>query len=74
MSAPLDNIRKLGIHCSSLKDDLVPAMVSLVRGMTNLNSLYIKTSLDGGDAKSVVNVSQCCLLISLSHTFSYSNF
>ncbi|KAH0977179.1 hypothetical protein GBA52_026898 [Prunus armeniaca] len=55
MSAPLDNIRKLGIHCSSLKDDLVPAMVSLVRGMTNLNSLYIKTSLDGGDAKSVVS-------------------
>ncbi|PQP92019.1 F-box/FBD/LRR-repeat protein [Prunus yedoensis var. nudiflora] len=51
MSAPLDNIRKLGIHCSSLKDDLVPAMVSLVRGMTNLNTLYIKTSLDGGDAK-----------------------
>ncbi|XP_021803009.1 F-box/LRR-repeat protein At3g58900-like [Prunus avium] len=55
MSAPLDNIRKLGIHCSSLKDDLVPAMVSLVRGMTNLNSLYIKTSLDGGDTKSVVS-------------------
>ncbi|KAL6269913.1 hypothetical protein ACE6H2_026824 [Prunus campanulata] len=55
MSAPLDNIRKLGIHCSSLKDDLVPAMVSLVRGMTNLNSLYIKTSLDGGDAKSAVS-------------------
>ncbi|XP_008237110.1 PREDICTED: F-box/FBD/LRR-repeat protein At2g26030-like [Prunus mume] len=55
MSAPLDNIRKLGIHCSSLKDDLVPAMVSLVRGMTNLNSLYIKTLPDGGDTKSVVS-------------------
>ncbi|PQM40949.1 hypothetical protein Pyn_02698 [Prunus yedoensis var. nudiflora] len=44
MAAPiLDNICNLRIHCTTLEDDLVPAVVSLLRGMPNLNSLSIRT-------------------------------
>ncbi|KAM0991408.1 hypothetical protein ACFX2C_009795 [Malus domestica] len=43
--APIfDNMRNLSIHCENLNDDLVPGMVSLLRGMPNLNILYVKTS------------------------------
>ncbi|CAL2268278.1 unnamed protein product [Prunus armeniaca] len=52
MVAPiLHNICDLSVHCRNLNDDLVPAAVSLLRGMPNLNILYIKTTsqwiLDG---------------------------
>ncbi|XP_068318529.1 putative F-box/FBD/LRR-repeat protein At4g03220 [Pyrus communis] len=39
----LDNIRNLSIHCESLNNKLVPALVSLLRRMPNLNILCIKT-------------------------------
>ncbi|KAM1198351.1 hypothetical protein ACFX15_009448 [Malus domestica] len=43
--APIfDNMRNLSIHCENLNDDLVPGMVSLLRGIPNLNILYAKTS------------------------------
>ncbi|KAM1525344.1 hypothetical protein ACFX10_009822 [Malus domestica] len=43
--APIfDNMRNLSIHCENLNDDLVPGMVSLLRGIPNLNILYVKTS------------------------------
>ncbi|KAM5559441.1 F-box/LRR-repeat protein [Rosa sericea] len=41
---PLDEISNLGIHIYGLDDDLVPAMVSLLRGMTNLNTLWITSA------------------------------
>ncbi|PRQ18430.1 putative F-box domain, leucine-rich repeat domain, L domain-containing protein [Rosa chinensis] len=41
--APLDDITYLSMHIMSLTDDLVPAMVSLLRGMPNLSTLYIKS-------------------------------
>ncbi|XP_024191400.1 uncharacterized protein LOC112195259 isoform X2 [Rosa chinensis] len=44
MPLPLDEISNLGIHIYSLKDVLVPAMVSLLRGMTNLNTLWITSA------------------------------
>ncbi|CAL9002722.1 unnamed protein product [Prunus brigantina] len=52
MVAPiLHNICDLSVHCWNSNDDLVPAAVSLLRGMPNLNILYIKTTsqsiLDG---------------------------
>ncbi|KAL6183520.1 hypothetical protein ACLB2K_044931 [Fragaria x ananassa] len=33
----------LGMHVKSLSDDLVPAMISLLRGMPNLKTLYINS-------------------------------
>ncbi|KAB2622006.1 F-box protein [Pyrus ussuriensis x Pyrus communis] len=39
----LDNIRNLSIHCESLNNKFVPALVSLLRRMPNLNILCIKT-------------------------------
>ncbi|KAK9927743.1 hypothetical protein M0R45_024912 [Rubus argutus] len=41
--APLDYITYLSMHIMSLTDDLVPAMVSLLRGMPNLSTLYINS-------------------------------
>ncbi|XP_068317919.1 putative F-box/FBD/LRR-repeat protein At5g22610 isoform X1 [Pyrus communis] len=42
----LDNILNLSIHCENLNNRLVPAMVSLLRRMPNLNILCIKTSCE----------------------------
>ncbi|XP_018505980.2 putative F-box protein At3g58860 [Pyrus x bretschneideri] len=39
----LDNVRNLSIHCESLNNKLVPAVVSLLRRMPNLNIFCIKT-------------------------------
>ncbi|KAL6278056.1 hypothetical protein ACE6H2_021657 [Prunus campanulata] len=51
MAAPIfDNLCNLSIHCGRLDDYLVPIVVSLLRGMPNLNTLYIKARtwmLDG---------------------------
>ncbi|VVA25417.1 PREDICTED: F-box/LRR-repeat [Prunus dulcis] len=51
MAAPIfDNLCNLNIHCTRLDDYLVPIVVSLLRGMPNLNTLYIKARswmLDG---------------------------
>ncbi|ONI03619.1 hypothetical protein PRUPE_6G269600 [Prunus persica] len=51
MAAPIfDNLCNLRIHCTRLDDYLVPIVVSLLRGMPNLNTLYIKARswmLDG---------------------------
>ncbi|KAI5325794.1 hypothetical protein L3X38_034868 [Prunus dulcis] len=45
MAAPrLDNICKLKARTRNLDDDLVPALVSLLRGMPNLKILYISTN------------------------------
>ncbi|XP_004301725.1 PREDICTED: F-box/LRR-repeat protein 13-like isoform X2 [Fragaria vesca subsp. vesca] len=43
LHAPLDGTTYLGMHVKSLSDDLVPAMVSLLRGMPNLKTLYINS-------------------------------
>ncbi|PQP92438.1 F-box/FBD/LRR-repeat protein [Prunus yedoensis var. nudiflora] len=43
VSRPFDDISYLGMHIESLDDDIVPAMVSLLRGMPNLKTLYIKS-------------------------------
>ncbi|KAM5573158.1 F-box/FBD/LRR-repeat protein [Rosa sericea] len=43
MHAPLDGTIYLGMHIMNLTDDLVPAMVSLLRGMPNLKTLYINS-------------------------------
>ncbi|XP_062025511.1 uncharacterized protein LOC133741811 [Rosa rugosa] len=43
MHAPLDGTTYLGVHIKSLTDDLVPAMVSLLRGVPNLKTLYINS-------------------------------
>lgn len=57
MAAPiLDNICNLRIHCTTLEDDLVPAVVSLLRGMPNLNSLSIRTRRWNLNAKPVSEV------------------
>lgn len=42
MPAPFDDISYLGVHIESLVDDIVPTMVSLLRGMPNLKTLYVK--------------------------------
>lgn len=45
MAAPrLDNICKLKARTRNLNDDLVPALVSLLRGMPNLKILYTSTN------------------------------
>ncbi|CAN6562054.1 unnamed protein product [Malus baccata var. baccata] len=41
--APLDDIRYLGLHLRSLNNELVPAVVSLLRGVPNLNTLNIES-------------------------------
>ncbi|KAM1798844.1 uncharacterized protein LOC126617895 [Malus sylvestris] len=41
-----DKIQNLSIHCESLNNKLVPAVVSLLRRMPNLNILCIKTSCE----------------------------
>ncbi|KAL6175905.1 hypothetical protein ACLB2K_052543 [Fragaria x ananassa] len=41
LHAPLDGTTYLGMHVKSLSDDLVPAMVSVLRGMPNLKTLYL---------------------------------
>lgn len=43
MAAPICDTSYLHINIASLNNDLVPAMVSLMRGMSNLNTLYIKS-------------------------------
>ncbi|KAM1157675.1 hypothetical protein FF1_028246 [Malus domestica] len=40
---PLDDIRYLGLHLRSLNNELVPAVVSLLRGVPNLNTLNIES-------------------------------
>ncbi|XP_020421469.1 uncharacterized protein LOC18772138 [Prunus persica] len=40
----LDNICNLTLHFTSLNDDLVPAVASLLKGMPNLNFLSMKTT------------------------------
>ncbi|KAI5325492.1 PREDICTED: F-box/LRR-repeat [Prunus dulcis] len=43
MGAPiLDNVCDLSVHCIRLNDDFVPAVVSFLRGMPNLNILCIR--------------------------------
>ncbi|KAM1079021.1 hypothetical protein FF1_013909 [Malus domestica] len=42
MPALFDDISYLGVHIESLVDDMVPTMVSLLRGMPNLKTLYVK--------------------------------
>ncbi|PRQ44089.1 putative F-box domain, FBD domain, leucine-rich repeat domain, L domain-containing protein [Rosa chinensis] len=41
--APLDNVRHLCIHVGYMLDDVVPAMVSILKGIPNLSTLYIKS-------------------------------
>ncbi|KAM2065221.1 hypothetical protein EV1_028001 [Malus domestica] len=41
--APLDDIRYLGLHLRSLNNELVPAVVSLLRGVPSLNTLNIES-------------------------------
>ena len=41
MPLPLDNIHDLTLHVESVNDDFVPAMVSLLRRITTLNTLCI---------------------------------
>lgn len=43
MAAPICDTSYLHINIASLNNDLVPAVVSLMRGMSNLNTLYIKS-------------------------------
>ncbi|XP_062006723.1 uncharacterized protein LOC133723867 [Rosa rugosa] len=43
MTAPLDNVRQLQLHVGYFCDDLVPAMVSLLKGLPNLSTLNINT-------------------------------
>ncbi|KAM1093419.1 hypothetical protein ACFX2I_008572 [Malus domestica] len=45
MPLPFDNVSYLGLRITSLSDDLVPAMVSLLRGISNLNTLQIESDL-----------------------------
>ncbi|KAM2452425.1 hypothetical protein ACFX1W_009753 [Malus domestica] len=68
--APIfDNMRNLSIHCENLNDDLVPGMVSLLRGIPNLNILYAKTSPRPFlFTPKTVSSSPCCLLIFVSGT------
>ncbi|KAL6179146.1 hypothetical protein ACLB2K_050662 [Fragaria x ananassa] len=42
MHAQFDHISYLSMHMRSLTDELVPAMVSLLKGMPNLNTLHLK--------------------------------
>ncbi|CAL2273070.1 unnamed protein product [Prunus armeniaca] len=42
-NSSFDDISYLGMHIESLDDDIVPAMVSLLRGIPNLKTLYIKS-------------------------------
>nr|XP_011467290.1 PREDICTED: uncharacterized protein LOC101304407 isoform X1 [Fragaria vesca subsp. vesca] len=53
IKAPLSDIRKLGLPLSSLNDELVPTAVSLLKGMPNLNTLYLKCTQFSGLANSV---------------------
>ncbi|KAM5559376.1 F-box/FBD/LRR-repeat protein [Rosa sericea] len=41
--APLDNVRHLCMHVGYMLDDVVPAMVSILKGIPNLSTLYIKS-------------------------------
>nr|XP_011465807.1 PREDICTED: uncharacterized protein LOC105351909 [Fragaria vesca subsp. vesca] len=41
--AQLDEVTYLSMHIMSLSDDLVPAMISLLKGMPNLSTLYLKS-------------------------------
>ena len=64
MGAPiLDNVCDLSVHCIRLNDDFVPAVVSFLRGMPNLNILCIRRAGTWIDAETS---EVCCLLISLS--------
>lgn len=45
MPVPLDSIRYLSLHVTSLNADLVAAMVSIFRGITSLNTLCIMSDL-----------------------------
>lgn len=42
--AQFDDISYLGMNIRSLDDDVVPAMVSLMKGMPNLNTLNLKSN------------------------------
>lgn len=41
--AHLDNVHHLCVHVGYLLDDVVPAMVSFLKGTLNLSTLYIKS-------------------------------
>lgn len=40
---PLDNVHHLCMHVGYFLDDVVPSMVSLLKGIPNLSTLYIKS-------------------------------
>ena len=41
MLPPFDDVTYMNMHIMNLTEDLVPAMVSLLKGMPHLNTLYI---------------------------------
>lgn len=61
MTQPLHDICNLGLHLRSLNDDIVPAVVSLFRAVTNLNTLHMKCSIFAGGGQCDVSESLCCL-------------
>lgn len=69
MAAPIfDNLCNLRIHCTRLDDYLVPIVVSLLRGMPNLNTLYIKARSWMLDGKTV---SEVYVDLPLMHTYTF---
>lgn len=67
MHAQFDDISYLSMHTRSLTDDLVPAMVSLLRGMPNLNTLYLNSHPSLNRRKPKVSFGFCCFSLPLSH-------
>ena len=60
-----DDISYLGMNIGSLDDDVVPAMVSLMKGMPNLNTLNLKSNHSINVPKP--DVRACLLSLYLCH-------
>lgn len=70
MHAQFDHISYLSMHMRCLTDELVPAMISLLKGMPNLNTLHLKAHPSLNIRKPKVSYSFCCFL-SLSHIVTH---
>lgn len=74
-AAPLVDICNLSLHIRNLNDDLIPAVVFLLGGMPNLNTLHIKCTFSSGLANYLVSdLTVLPLDLPLLHTYALTAF
>lgn len=68
----LDGVQYLRIQIHNLDDDLVPALLYLLKGVPNMISLYIESWPVRSNTDSNVSLIICLLLISLINSYCIS--